>query len=165
MRQRIYIKDKRIYVKRLNPTKVPYGIMIIGINPSSSSSLTSAWDDKFGSNLLKFLEGTGIEKDEIWLTNLYKFPTEKNRRLLPSEVEEGWEELKEEMEEANPKAIIAMGEQVIRCFGGKAYEKGVRIQNERYVPVYCIPHIAYFGWAKDESARRKAKNLIKQIKK
>lgn len=149
-----------MFISRLEPSKVPYGIMLIGINPSIHSSLKSAWEDGFGRSLISFLSEVDIKKEEIWLTNLYKFPTEDNRALSKEEIKEGWEELKDEIEECQPRCIIAMGKQVSDCFSGELYTT----TKYKGITVYCVPHINHFQWVRSAVLRKKAINLLKKIK-
>lgn len=97
---------------RLNPSGKMGGIMLVGTNPSIHSKLTNIWEDNYGIFLKACLKEAGINHEEIWITNLYKRPTEKNRLLDDEEIDKGLQELLCEISVVNPKVIGMLGKQV-----------------------------------------------------
>lgn len=97
---------------RLEPQGAFKGIMFIGQNPSVRSKLKNVWNDPYGKYFGEFLDQAGINKAEVWMTNLYKKPTEDNRSLTEKEISEGMEELLLEIRMVDPTVIVTLGTQV-----------------------------------------------------
>lgn len=96
---------------RLNPTGDVNGIMIVGVNPSTRSSLKNLWDDPFGKYFGKMLDEAGLDRSKIWMSNIYKKPTEENRPLNEKEIKEGITELKYEVGFVSPTVLVTLGKQ------------------------------------------------------
>ena len=97
--------------KRLQPVGGIDGLMFIATNPGEKSMLANVWDDPFGKYFGAMLEEAGIDKNKVWMTNVYKHQTEKNRPLTAKEIVQSVQELEIEMEYVNPKMIVALGKQ------------------------------------------------------
>ena len=108
--------------KRLEPQGKREGIMFIGTNPSERSQLKDLWKDPYGIYFGEFLREAGIDPLEVWVTNLYKYPTENNRPLTLEEISDGKLELLYEIQYVNPKIIILLGKQAMEVFNAKLYE-------------------------------------------
>lgn len=144
----------------LYPEGELHDIMIIGINPSHSSGFKSVWDDKFGRDFLEYLKKAGIERKEVWMTNLYKHSTPDNRRLDKKEVIEGFSILSAEIEWVDPVEIIAMGSQVYNCFGIKSPFESAGWRGRR---VHSIYHPSYLSRIRDPGLDEKFISFLKKI--
>lgn len=84
-------------------------IMFIGINPSVRSGFGNIWEDPFGKYFSSFLSEAGISPREVYMTNVYKYPTEDNRAPFPNEIRRGWPELEAEIAFNDPTVIVTLG--------------------------------------------------------
>lgn len=110
---------------RLNGQGEFGGMFFIGTNPSIRSKLNNLWEDPYGIYFGDFLKEAGINKNEIYITNLYKYPTENNRPLEKEEIKRGREELALEIIMVNPTVIVPMGKQAedeFKNFKDKMFE-------------------------------------------
>ncbi len=139
------------YGKRLEPSGVFNSLMIIGINPSEKSKLSDLKEDNYGRYFGTMLKEAGIELIDVWMTNLYKQPTEGNRPLNDAEMTIGMEELELEIEMIDPTAIVVLGKQVQSLF--RDVYKGI--------PVVKLPHPSYIQRFQDKDRRS---NFINQLR-
>lgn len=102
--------------KRLSPSGEIGGIMFVGINPSERSKLGDVWEDPFGQYFGKMLTEAGIDKEKVWMSNVYKKQTEGNRPLNFEEIDEGVKELESEIQYVDPKIIVTLGRQPAEIF-------------------------------------------------
>ena len=124
-------KEKK---ERLSPTGGIDGIMFIGVNPSAKSMLVNVWDDTFGQYFGKMLEEAGINKNKVWMTNIYKKQTEENRPLNNKEVAEAIVELDIEIKYVNPKVIVTLGKQPGQIIGENFSEyKQIHLPHPAYI--------------------------------
>lgn len=152
------------YVLKLDPTKrlCPQGelngIMFVGINPSIHSKLGDIWNDPYGIYFGKMLEEAGIDKSEVWVTNLYKKPTPDNRPLTDREIAIGKKELELEFGFVCPQVLVPLGKQVCRVFGVEPY--GHRLY--KGCQIFGMQHPSYI----QRNPRGEVKDLyINQLKK
>lgn len=97
-------------------------IMLIGQNPSESSNLKNIWEDTYGKILHSLLSEVGISPEEVYTTNLYKYPTEKNRKLSKEEIASGRYELLTEIRINLPSVIVTLGSQAKDSFPENTFE-------------------------------------------
>lgn len=97
-------------------------IMLIGQNPSESSNLKNVWEDTYGKILHSLLSEVGINPEEVYTTNLYKYPTEKNRKLSKEEISSGRYELLTEIRINLPSVIVTLGSQAKDSFPENTFE-------------------------------------------
>lgn len=146
---------------RLRPTGETCGIMLIGTNPGTASSLHNAWDDPFGKYLQHLIQEAGLNKDDLWTTNLYKFKTENNRPLNDKEIESGWKELQLEIPFVEPTVIGCFGAIASARFGLKINEEG----SYKGIPVVTMNHPSYLRRnSNDMELRSKFINRLKLLK-
>lgn len=116
------IMDAHVPFKKLKPSGLQKSLMFVGVNPSHRSNLEDIWQDKFGETMMGLFTEVGINYQEVWMSNLYKYPTKENRPLEKSEISQGKMELMYEAGAVDPTLIIAMGSQVCEALGAKVGE-------------------------------------------
>lgn len=150
----------RGHVNKLQPSGSKYGIMIIGINPSERSTLEDVWKDKFGKDLLRYLNEAGIDEDDLWMTNLWKYTTEGNAPLNEVQLGIGMEEIREEIQDVLPSAIILMGQQVYTQFGITGPFQSSMLED---FPIYSVPHVAYLSRVGNPDLEKRFISFLKDI--
>lgn len=131
--------------KRLNPSGKTGGIMFIGINPSEHSKLKDVWEDTYGQNFSKMLLEAGIDQSKVWMTNLWKKQTDRNRPLNEDEIEIGAKEIDKEIGFVWPSVIVCLGKQVseaVNKLGDKGEWKGI--------PIVSLFHPSYISRKPEE---------------
>ena len=118
------------------------------------------YTDSYGKYFGEFLGEADIDISKIWITNLYKYPTENNRPLTDREISTGKLELLYEIEYVNPILIIALGKQVMETLGSKLYQF---VEYKRR-PLFGMHHPGYINRIGGENKKEFIKKL-KRIKK
>jgi DNA polymerase len=143
-----HLRDNSISPEgRLEPSGKIESIMFVGTNPGQASNLHNLWEDPFGKYFGKMLDSAGIDKEKVWMTNLYKYKTENNRPLTPEEISSGKTELFYEIGLVNPSIVVAMGKQATEVFGADLYQ----IKNWKNFRVVGIPHPSYVNRFPDKA--------------
>ncbi len=155
LRHHWLFKQKVDYKKRLEPSGEYGSIMFIGTNPSEASSLSNVWEDNYGKFFGSLLDTAGIDANSIWMTNLYKQSTEKNRPLNKEEIGIGREELLMEIAMVSPTVIVALGTQAQSIFGD--------VYN--WIPVVKLSHPSYIQRFSNEEHRSNFINQLRSLKK
>lgn len=105
---------------RVEPTGFKNKIMLVGINPGFKvMEVQDIWNTDYGKFIEQMLALSGLTRNDVWMTNLYKYKTDKNRPLTDDEIYMGRAELVREIFDVDPKVIVLMGSVVIKQFGGK----------------------------------------------
>ena len=85
-------------------------LMLIGQNPGEEEDKTGKpFVGRAGKFLDKALAESGINREEIFITNAVKHVTPGNRKPYPDEVEACLLYLKTQLEAINPKIVVLMG--------------------------------------------------------
>lgn len=103
----------------------PAKIMIVGEAPGREEvEQRRPFVGGAGRVLSALLKAAGLNRKEIYITNVVKCRPPNNRTPLPEEVECCKDLLQQEIEEVNPEWIIALGETAARWFDNKFYPIG-----------------------------------------
>lgn len=129
-----------------------------------------------GSELAKLLDGIpGISIDDIWLADAIKCPANNDRAgIVDSETafDHCSSYLRKEIEEIDPKAIVAMGNDPAEQILDKIFNRGIGEVNAgsnhagdiHWVtpPVVVSPHWSY-GWLNRNNNRAKVRSSILRV--
>lgn len=84
--------------------------MVVGEAPGATEAeQLRPFVGRSGQELRSALRSCGVEEDRIWITNIYKLRPENNRAPRQSEIEEHLQYLAYEIQEGQPKYILALG--------------------------------------------------------
>lgn len=131
------------------------GIMIVGLNPSIKNQCKEFWLTLYGKFLNEVLIQADIVPSEVWITNLYKYPTPYNRALKNSEISIGFQELMSEISIMKPQVIVPLGRQA-----NQAFEKLLGLYDSKFKVFYGVEHPSYVRRFK----RKKVDEYINQFK-
>jgi uracil-DNA glycosylase family 4 len=85
-------------------------IMLVGQNPGSEEDkVGKPFVGRAGKFLNKVLAANGINREEVFVTNIVKHVTPENRVPLPDKVEACVPYLVEQMDLVRPKVVVLMG--------------------------------------------------------
>ena len=85
-------------------------LMLVGQNPGTEEDKTGKpFVGRAGKFLNKVLAQNGLNRDEIFITNIVKHVTPQNRKPLPDEVEACAPYLTGQINLVKPKVVILMG--------------------------------------------------------
>ena len=85
-------------------------LMLVGQNPSAEEDKTGKpFVGRAGKFLNTVLTKNGINREDIFVTNIVKHVTPKNRKPFPDEVEACIPYLKRQLEMNKPKVVVLMG--------------------------------------------------------
>ena len=85
-------------------------LMLIGQNPGAEENKTGKpFVGRAGKFLNKVLAENCIERDQIFITNIVKHVTPKNRKPYSDEIEACMPYLKTQLEIIKPKVVVLMG--------------------------------------------------------
>ena len=85
-------------------------LILIGQNPGTEEDKTGKpFVGRAGKFLNKVLSQNGLNRDEIFITNIVKHVTPQNRKPLPDEVEACAPYLTQQINLVKPKVVILMG--------------------------------------------------------
>ncbi len=108
-------------------------LMLIGEAPGAQEvEMGRPFVGKAGKNLDEFLEISGIEREQLYVTNVVKFRPYKtggngrlsNRTPNAGEIEQGVPWLLKEIELVNPKILVTLGNTPLRALLGKGHTVG-----------------------------------------
>jgi uracil-DNA glycosylase family 4 len=101
-------------------------VMLVGQNPGSEEDVSGRpFVGRAGKFLTKVLTQNDLNRQELFITNIVKHATPKNRKPLPDEIECCLPYLIEEIMMIKPQIVVLMGTlawQTPRCIGVKYYE-------------------------------------------
>ena len=84
--------------------------MLVGQNPGAEEDKTGKpFVGRAGKFLNKVLAENGIDRQEIFITNIVKHVTPKNRKPFPDEIEACVPYLRKQFELVKPKVVVLMG--------------------------------------------------------
>lgn len=96
---------------------IPADGMIVGMNPGAQEELEGRpFVGPSGQLLDEALEEAGVQRSDVYVTNVYKFRTPGNREPLDSEVEDHLDILLNEVEAVQPKAFLLLGSFAVHIF-------------------------------------------------
>jgi DNA polymerase len=85
-------------------------LMLVGQNPGAEEDKTGKpFVGRAGKFLNKVLAKNGINREELFVTNLVKHVTPKNRKPLPDEIAACAPYLKAQVNAIKPKIVVLMG--------------------------------------------------------
>jgi uracil-DNA glycosylase family 4 len=85
-------------------------VMLVGQNPGAEEDKTGRpFVGRAGKFLNKVLAENGFNREELFITNLVKHTSPKNRKPLPDEIAACAPYLKEQIESIKPKLVVLMG--------------------------------------------------------
>ena len=85
-------------------------LILIGQNPGTEEDKTGKpFVGRAGKFLNKVLAQNGLNRDEIFITNIVKHVTPQNRKPLPDEVEACVPYLTQQINLVKPKVVVLMG--------------------------------------------------------
>jgi uracil-DNA glycosylase family 4 len=85
-------------------------IMLVGQNPGAEEDKTGKpFVGRAGKFLNKVLAENGFNREELFITNLVKHTSPKNRKPLPDEIEACAPYLEEQIKMIEPKLVVLMG--------------------------------------------------------
>ena len=85
-------------------------LMFVGQNPGAEEDKTGKpFVGRAGKFLNKVLAENGIDRQEIFITNIVKHVTPKNRKPFPDEIEACVPYLRKQFELVKPKVVVLMG--------------------------------------------------------
>lgn len=85
-------------------------VMLVGQNPGAEEDKTGKpFVGRAGKFLNKVLAKNGFNREELFITNLVKHKSPKNRKPLPDEIKACMPYLKKQIEVIKPKLVVLMG--------------------------------------------------------
>ena len=85
-------------------------VMLVGQNPGAEEDKTGRpFVGRAGKFLSKVLAENGFNREELFVTNLVKHTSPKNRKPLPDEIEACAPYLEEQIKAIKPKLVVLMG--------------------------------------------------------
>ena len=85
-------------------------VMLVGQNPGAEEDKTGKpFVGRAGKFLNKVLAENGFNREELFITNLVKHTSPKNRKPLPDEIEACAPYLEEQIKAIKPKLVVLMG--------------------------------------------------------
>jgi DNA polymerase len=85
-------------------------VMLVGQNPGAEEDKTGRpFVGRAGKFLNAVLAKNGINREELFVTNIVKHVTPKNRKPLPDEIEACVPYLTAQVKEVKPKIVVLMG--------------------------------------------------------
>ena len=86
-------------------------LMLVGQNPGAEEDKTGKpFIGKAGKFLNRVLAENGIRREEVFVTNIVKHLSPKNRKPLPDEIAACAAYLEEEIKAIKPKIVVLMGQ-------------------------------------------------------
>lgn len=103
----LHIKRKQAVFSDGDPNS---SLMFIGEAPGEDEDIQGLpFVGKAGKLLTKMIEKMGLERKDVYITNIVKCRPEKNRDPFPEEIEKCSPYLIEQIEIIKPKVIVALG--------------------------------------------------------
>ena len=103
-----------------------------------------------GKFLDQMLESIGMNREQVYITNIVKYRPPDNRDPLPSEKDEFMPFLFKQIEIINPKLIVTLGRHSMNCFFPKliisdVHGKLQKLKNRFYLPLFHPAAAMYNG--------------------
>lgn len=109
--------DLRKFVAGSGPTPAPF--MLIGEAPGREEDETGLpFVGRSGKLLVSALMNAGIYREEVYITNTYKYRPPDNRKPTREEIESHSAFLHSELRLAEPKIIVLLGNTALEAFSG-----------------------------------------------
>jgi uracil-DNA glycosylase family 4 len=103
-------------------------VMLVGQNPGAEEDKTGKpFVGRAGKYLNKVLAKNGFNREELFITNLVKHTSPKNRKPLPDEIASCAPYLEEQVKTIQPKLVVLMG---------TAAWQAPRVEGVEYVETY-----------------------------
>jgi uracil-DNA glycosylase family 4 len=103
-------------------------LMLVGQNPGAEEDKTGRpFVGRAGKFLNKILAKNGLNREELFITNLVKHTSPKNRKPLPDEIAACAPYLEEQIKTIKPKIVVLMGTVAWRA---------PRVEGVEYVETY-----------------------------
>src|SRR3990167_4420420 len=145
-------------MQRIEPSGYKGKILICGLNPGwRPMHKQDIWKTEFGEFIEMCLMRVGLDRRDVWMTNLYKYKTEKNRRLTDDEIQIGFMEICNEIGDVKPKVIVLLGNMVREQLEWHCEEIGQKS--------IAIPHPSYArrNWNQIENSYIDSFKKIKEL--
>lgn len=85
-------------------------VMLVGQNPGAEEDTTGRpFVGRAGKFLNKVLAKNGLKREELFITNIVKHTSPKNRKPLPDEIAACTPYLEEQIKTIRPKLVVLMG--------------------------------------------------------
>jgi DNA polymerase len=124
-------------------------IVIIGEAPGKNEDLQGKpFIGAAGKFLNEMLAQTGMERSDVYITNIVKYRPPNNRDPLPEEKKAFWPYLLRQLEIINPKVVITLGRHSMEYFlpdakigqvHGQAVHKTVKFHDGRELEWLIVP--------------------------
>ena len=119
---------------------VPAKGMIVGMNPGKTEvAFGKPFVGRSGKLLDRLLKYVGLEREHLYLTNIYKSGTEDDRAPTKKEIQSHFELLREEINRVQPEIILAMGDAALHALTGL---KGITRSRGRLLAL--LPDYGYY---------------------
>lgn len=146
---------------------VPSKVMIIGEAPGYYEDIEGKpFVGNAGQLLTKMLKAINIKRDTVYITNIIKCHPPQNRNPLPSEIENCFPFLEQQIELIKPQAILTLGnfaiQTILNTQEGITRLRG-KIYYYRHIPVIPTYHPA--ALLRNESLKRPAWEDLKLFRK
>lgn len=126
-------------------------LMLVGEGPGKNEDLSGLpFQGRSGKLLNEILKSVGINRKNVYITNVVKCRPPGNRNPTPEEIDKCWGFLKEQVEIVNPKVVVPMGtfatQTILRARGPISLYRGLghkTLDNKRIViptfhPAYAL---------------------------
>lgn len=148
-------------------------VMFVGEAPGAKEDATGRpFVGAAGKFLAEMLDGIGLARDEVYITNIVKYRPPGNRDPEPGEIKECLPYLLEQIKIIQPRLIVFLGRHSMRVFLpelkiSEAHGKPVRKGGQVYLPLFHPAAALYNGGLRetliqDFSQIPKIIELIKQ---
>ena len=116
--------------KHAVPGEGPFNakVMLVGQNPGAEEDKTGRpFVGRAGKFLNKVLAKNGVNREEVFVTNIVKHVSPKNRKPLPDEIAACAPYLEEQIKTVKPKIVVLMG---------KVAWQAPRVKGAEYIETY-----------------------------
>jgi uracil-DNA glycosylase family 4 len=181
----VELKDSPLYAERIKNKVYPVigegshfaKIMFIGEAPGANEAKTGRpFVGSAGKFLNEMLEGVGIKREDVYITNIVKDRPPQNRDPLPDEIEAYGPFLDKQIDIIQPEVIVTLGRfsmnYIMKKFGldfdiepiskahGKSYKAASSYDTVQIIPLYHPAAALYNG-----SLRKVLEEDFAQLKK
>lgn len=126
-------------------------ILFIGEAPGKNEDIQGIpFVGAAGKFLNEMLATIGLERQDIYITNIVKYRPPNNRDPLPEEKEAFLPYLESQLEVINPKLVITLGRHSLNCFLpdlkiGECHGQPKRYKGRVYLPLFHPAAALYNG--------------------
>lgn len=147
-------------------------VVFVGEAPGKQEDLTGRpFVGAAGRFLDEMLASIGLERGDVYITNIVKYRPPANRDPLPAEKEAFWPYLQAQLEALTPKLIVTLGRHSGRCFLpelqiGRDHGRPDKWQGRDILPLYHPAAALYNGSMRQTLQEDFAKipAIIKKVK-